>query len=67
MIQAVLFDIKHWKTPDARRWLKNHNYKPIKKVHKTDKYLRYRLIEPNDKDKYRTLNFGKNIKVIYKI
>ena len=42
-IQAVLFGISDWSTNDARKWLKNHNINPIKNVHKTTNFLRYRI------------------------
>ena len=46
-IQAVLFDKNYWNTNDARAQLKSSGHQPIKKVHITDKYYRYPLIEPN--------------------
>ena len=52
-IQAVLFGISDWSTNDARKWLKNHNITPIKNVHKTDHYLRYRIKTP----KYSLFNY----------
>lgn len=51
MIQAILFDRNYWTTKDAREYMKIYNKIPIKRVHKTDRYYRYRLIEPNY-DKY---------------
>ena len=46
-VQAVLFDINDWSTDQARKWLYNNNHTPLKRVHKTSLFLRYRLIEPN--------------------
>lgn len=46
-IQAIIFDNKIWTTTTARAWLKKHKHVPIKRVHKTLNYLRYRLIEPS--------------------
>lgn len=63
-IQAVLFDNKFYNTTDARKWLKKNNYKPIKKVHKTKNYLRYRIRKPKKNKNYRFINFGKNISAI---
>lgn len=45
-IQAVLFDKSLWSDEMARGWLKRHKLKPIKKVHITDNYLRYRIRSP---------------------
>ena len=47
MIQAVLFAKLYWTTSQAREYLNKNGYHPIKRVHTTDKYHRYRLIEPN--------------------
>jgi len=63
-IQAILFDNKYYTTQEARKWLYDNDFKPIKKVHKTDKYLRYRITEPNNKDKYRIKKINNNINFI---
>ena len=34
-VQAVLFLINDWNTNDCRKWLYNHGYTPLKRVHKT--------------------------------
>ena len=46
-IQAVLFGISDWSTSEARKMLKNHNITPIKNVHKTTNFLRYRIKHQN--------------------
>lgn len=63
-IQALLFDKNKFTTSEAREWLKKHKHKPIKRVHITENYLRYRLRPPNKKYNYITQNFGKNIKAV---
>ena len=65
IVQAVLFDNEIYTTNQARQWLKSHNYEPLKRVHKTDKYLRYRIQIPQAKSKYvvKSLNNG-DIKLI---
>jgi hypothetical protein len=45
--QAVLFYINDWNTNDCRKWLNNHDYIPLKRVHKTNTFFRYRIIQPN--------------------
>lgn len=45
-IQAVLFHVNAWTTAKARSYLKKKGLKPIKRVHKTAKYLRYRITDP---------------------
>ena len=46
-IHSVLFDDKMYTTAEARKWLKKHNLKPIKIVHHTENYLRYRIKDPS--------------------
>jgi arsenate reductase-like glutaredoxin family protein len=66
-IQAILFNINSWDTKKAREWLKKHGYNPIKRVHKTQQFLRYRLIEPTSNVKYRVKEIGQGIKYIFEI
>ena len=46
-LQTCLFDINEWSRDEARKFLKIHNITPIKKVHKTKTFLRYRILQPN--------------------
>lgn len=66
-LQAILFDNNYYNSDKARKWLKKNGYKPIKRVHKTENYLRYRLKKPNKKKKYRTIKLGYKIKAIIEI
>ena len=47
-VQAVLFLIDDWNTNECRKWLNNHGYIPLKRVHKTSLF-RYRILQPNYK------------------
>lgn len=47
MIQAIIFDNKRWLVSEAKRWLTQHGYKPIKPVHRTVGFLRFRLQDPS--------------------
>ena len=38
-VQAVLFGINDWNTIECRKWLNNHDYIPLKRVHKTNTFL----------------------------
>ena len=60
MIQAVLFDKSYWNTNQARNYLNKNGYIPIKRVHTTDKYHRYRLIEPNYNHYHYLFRRGQN-------
>lgn len=59
MIQAVIFDKFIWTTALARKFLKKHKFKPIKKVHITDRYYRYRLHNPKKFSRMRTKSVPK--------
>jgi hypothetical protein len=52
-IQAVLFEYDYWTTSSANAWLRKHKLKPIKKVHTTKKYYRYRIQNPDKFDRLR--------------
>ena len=64
-IQSVLFKKSNWNTTKARNWLKKNKIKPMKRVHTTLNYYRYRILKPNDKRfYYRISNIkNKNIKL----
>ncbi len=55
-IQAILFNKFNYSADMARSWLNNHNYNPIKRVHVTHNYLRYRINEP---EKYKSFRITK--------
>ena len=46
IIQSILFDKKYWTISEANAWLERHGY-IHKKIHTTDKFIRYRQHEPN--------------------
>ena len=63
--QAVLFSKELYDTASARRWLRRHKYNPIKRVHETMHFLRYRIREPDyDTYEYRTKQISTGIKMI---
>ena len=66
-IQSVIFDKNDWSPFSSSRWLKKHNLIPIKKKHTTDKFHRYRIVEPQTGIKYITKDIGDGIKIIIKI
>lgn len=63
-IQSVLFSKKYYTKDKAMNFLKRHNLEPIKDVHETDEYLRYRQNEPNPKKQYYTIKIKKGIKFV---
>lgn len=46
-VQAILFDNKKWTEIKAKKYLKDRDIIPIKPVHKTTNFLRYRLQDPS--------------------
>ena len=63
-VQAVIFDINKYNTKEARKWLKDNNYNPKKRVHKTENYLRYRIEEPEQYKRLRTKDLKNGVKLI---
>lgn len=63
-IQSLLFDKKYWNIKEALKWQYNNGYKPIKRVHITKEYLRYRQSEPLKNKNYRIINLGNHIKAV---
>lgn len=62
--QALLFDKDQYTALFARDWLRKNKLVAIKRVHKTDKYLRYRLRAPNKAKSHRTIELKKGILMI---
>lgn len=53
-IQSILFKKFFFNKKKAENWIKKHHFVPIKELHETEKYLRYRLHNPNKKHHYVT-------------
>ena len=54
-IQSILFDNRVYSPKQAQAWLWHHNIDPIKHVHKTNQWLRYRIEEPSPRYDYRNI------------
>ena len=63
-IQSVLFSRKNWKSKDARKWLDKKKLKRMKKVDKTENYLRYRINDPKKYKRFITKSESNGIKLI---
>jgi len=55
-VQSVLFNRKSWNTDMARVWLKQNDFKRLKKVDITRNFLRYRILDPRQ---FRTFRIKK--------
>ena len=62
-IQSVIFDKNYWKIASARKWLKEHDMVPIKPVHITTNFYRFRIREPTF-DIYNTKKLPNHIELI---
>lgn len=56
-IQSILFDKNKWTIPKAKKWLKKHDYK-YDDVRTTTNKIRFRQVEPNQFQEFRTLAFS---------
>ena len=66
-VQSVRFDTAFYDTDQARAWLKSHEYRPIKRVDKTEHWLRYRILKVVKGAKYRITRIGDGIQMVIKI
>lgn len=58
-LQSILFKRSIWTEKEAKIWLKKYNKIPIKDVHKTKNFLRYRLSILDKNHSYRIIQIGK--------
>jgi hypothetical protein len=63
-IQSILFDRNKYNLPSSYDWLSEHNIKPLKNAHITKDYIRYRIVEPDNSRKYRTISLTNDIKAV---
>jgi hypothetical protein len=64
-IQSIIFDKRNGWTPFySKRWLARNKKFPIKKVHKTLNFLRYRLQDPDLFKSFRLKKIGDGIELV---
>lgn len=63
-IQAVIFKKRYWDSKKARNWLSKNKIKPIKPVHKTLNYLRYRIRNPKIFKRFFMKEISPSIKLV---
>ena len=70
-LQNIMFLKSDWTIKKCENFLIKHNMTPIKRVHITTKFYRYRLIEPKYRGNYRyrliTIQEYPNIKAVVMI
>lgn len=57
--QSILFHKTYWTTIQARQYLRKWDLDPIKRVHITKNYLRYRLQKPGKYLWFSTIDLDK--------
>ena len=55
----------NWTTAKALRWLKAHDFKPIKPVHKIGNELRYRLKDPELFKRFSTKILDNKVHIVF--
>lgn len=65
-VQAVLFSKRKWNARSGSAWMKSHGHTYIK-IHETDNYFRFRVIEPVRGRKYKIKNIGNGILFVIEI
>lgn len=64
-LQAIIFKKNDYTKRQAEMYLRRHKYKPIKAVHETLNYYRYRLKQPDENNyNYRLMKFAPGIKAV---
>jgi hypothetical protein len=63
-IQAIIFDKRLWDEDQANAYINYHKIYPIKEVHETTNFYRYRLRNPCRICKYRTKEVLPGLKFI---
>lgn len=63
-IQAVMFSKNDWNDEQAKRKLKSMGLHPIKPVHETANYLRYRIQDPGYYTRFAIKPTSKGMKLV---
>jgi hypothetical protein len=64
MIHSILFDKNYYTIKQTKDYLRLHDMKPIKKVHITTNFYRYRLIDPKIFKSFSTKSISPHIKIV---
>lgn len=62
-VQSVLFDTNSFNQVEAKEWLNQHGYIPIK-FESTPNYLRYRLQDPHQFERIRTIKTNDGVDLL---
>lgn len=64
-LHAVLLPKKHYTLKEAEDYIKKEGYSPLKEVHESLRFYRYRLKPPNVKGKYYTKKLKNKAELVY--
>lgn len=64
-VQSIMFERSKWTPRRARQWLLRHGYVPVKVMHPTKRYFRYRLNDPDLYVSFRTIRLGDGVLGVY--
>lgn len=62
-VQSVLFDKKEFSNKEAKLWLRQHDFTPIK-LDITENLRRFRIREPIKGKRFRTIEFDDAIQAV---
>jgi hypothetical protein len=62
--QAIYFMTLKWTPASAHEWMKKHDYKPCKPVHRVGGEMRWRLCSPRGFTKFRTLVLPNGVHIV---
>ena len=63
-VHSILFNKNIWTLKDSKRWLKEHDYIPIKKVDITTNFYRFRIRDPKLFKKFRIIYIDYGIEFV---
>jgi len=63
-VQSIIFDRTRWTPKAAMKWLRRHHDKPIKAMHSTKHFFRYRLHNPHEFHRFITKKLPNGIDLI---
>jgi hypothetical protein len=63
-VQAVIFPINKFTKSMANQWLSENKFIPIKAVHKTANFYRYRIQNPNKFNRFADKKLSNGIQLI---
>lgn len=64
-LHAVLIPKKYFNLTEAEKYISDNNYKPIKDVHESLRFYRYRIKPPNNDGDYYTKKLKNKVELVF--